>query len=144
MDDSLKDLKNKNISAEERAKKLVESLGLEGNERSVVIGLKKGDIFQLSGMNKMELEQRAGQTTKFVPVTFTTQNGASIGAKHFAGLDIDGAPAVGSTPLENANFLVYCIDNEIEFQVQSLTTEEVEAKNGNRGYTKRTYRLAVL
>lgn len=141
---NLEELKNQNVSAEERAKAVVESLGLEGNERSVVVGLKKGDKFQLASMNKMELEQRAGQTTKFVPITFTTNNGASIGAKHFAGVEIDdAAPAVGSTPLENANFLVWCIDHNVTFVVKSMTSETIPAQGTTPEYTKRTYRLEV-
>lgn len=79
---TLEELKNSNLSVEERAKSVVNSLGLEGNERSVVVGLKKGDKFQIVAMNKMELAnntQREGQA-RFVPITFTTDSGASIGA----------------------------------------------------------------
>ena len=50
---TLEELKNSNLSVEERAKSVVNSLGLEGNERSVVVGLKKGDKFQIVAMNKM-------------------------------------------------------------------------------------------
>lgn len=119
---TLEELKDSNLSAEERAKSVVNALGLEGNERSVVVGLKKGDKFQIVAMNKMELTnntQREGQA-RFVPITFTTNSGASIGAKHFAGVTIDDkAPAIGSTPLENANFLVWCIDHKVTFVVKA-------------------------
>ena len=104
------------------------------------------DIFQLVAMNKMELtnnQQREGQA-RFVPITFTTNSGASIGAKHFAGVEIDdNAPAVGSTPLENANFLVWCIDHNVSFKVRNVTSEEVEAHDNVPGYTKKTYKLEV-
>ena len=141
---TLEELKNSNLSVEERAKSVVNSLGLEGNERSVIVGLKKGDRFQIVAMNKVEVNQRKGQTTKFVPITFTTDSGASIGAKQFTGVTIDDeAPAVGSTPLENANFLVWCIDHKVIFVVKSLTSEDIEAHGEVPAYTKRTYKLEV-
>lgn len=141
---TLEELKNTEVSQEQRAENLVKSLGLDGDERSVVVGLKKGDRFQIVAMNKMDLAQREGQTTKFVPITYTTNTGASIGAKHFAGLSIDDdAPAVGSTPMENANFLVWCIDHNVTFVVKNVTTEDIEAHNGVPAYTKRTYKLEV-
>lgn len=143
---TLEELKNSSVSADERAKAVVEALGLEGNERSIVAGLKKGDKFQLVAMNKMELSnntQREGQA-RFVPITFTTNSGASIGAKHFAGVTIDDdAPAIGSTPLENATFLVWCIDHKVTFVVKSITSEDVEAHGEVPAYTKRTYKLEV-
>ena len=143
---TLEELKNSDLSVAERAQSVVESLGLKGNERSIVVGLKKGDIFQLVAMNKMELtnsQQREGQA-RFVPITFTTNSGASIGAKHFAGVEIDdNAPAVGSTPLENANFLVWCIDHNVSFKVRNVTSEEVEAHDNVPSYTKKTYKLEV-
>ena len=143
---TLEELKNKQVSVAERAQSVVSSLGLTGDERSVVVGLKKGDIFQLVAMNKMELtnsQQREGQA-RFVPITFTTNSGASIGAKHFAGVEIDdNAPAVGSTPLENANFLVWCIDHNVSFKVRNVTSEEVEAHDNVPSYTKKTYKLEV-
>lgn len=141
---TLEELKNSSVSAKDRAKKVVESLGLSGDERSVVVGLKKGDKFQLVDMNKMDLVQREGQTTKFVPITYGTSTGASIGAKQFVGVFIDdGAPAVGSTPLENANFLVWCIDHKVTFVVKGITSEDVEARDGVPAYTRKTYRLEV-
>lgn len=143
---TLEELKNSDLSVAERAQSVVSSLGLKGDERSIVVGLKKGDIFQLVAMNKMELtnsQQREGQA-RFVPITFTTNSGASIGAKHFAGVEIDdNAPAVGSTPLENANFLVWCIDHNVSFKVRNVTSEEVEAHDGVPSYTKKTYKLEV-
>ena len=143
---TLEELKNSDLSVAERAQSVVSSLGLTGDERSIVVGLKKGDTFQLVAMNKMELsnnQQREGQT-KFVPITFTTEKGASIGAKHFIDIEIDdNAPAVGLTPLENANFLVWCIDHEVTFKVKKVTEQEIEAKNGVPGYTKRIYELGV-
>ena len=87
--------------------------------------------------------QREGQA-RFVPITFTTDSGASIGAKHFAGVTIDDeAPAIGSTPLENANFLVWCIDHKVTFVVKSSTSEDSEAHGGVPAYNKRTYKLEV-
>lgn len=142
----LENLKNKGVPQNDRARQIVEALGLGGDERSVVVGLKKGDIFQIVAMNKMELtnsQQREGQA-RFVPITFTTNSGASIGAKHFAGVEIDdSAPAVGSTPLENANFLVWCIDHNVSFKVRNVTSEEVEAHDDIPSYTKKTYKLEV-
>lgn len=141
---NLEDLKNQNVSAEDRAKSVVDALGLTGDERSIVVGLKKGDKFQIVSMNKMELtNQREGQT-RFVPIIFGTNTGASIGAKHFAGVEIsDEAPAIGSTPLENANFLVWCIDHNVVFKVRSMTAETVEAQGNTPEYVKRTYKLEV-
>ena len=143
---TLEELKNSDLSVAERAQSVVSSLGLTGDERSVVVGLKKGDIFQIVAMNKMELtnsQQREGQA-RFVPITFTTESGASIGAKHFAGVEIDdNAPAVGSTPLENANFLVWCIDHKVSFRVKHVITEDIEAHDGIPQYTKKTYKLGV-
>lgn len=140
----LEDLKNQEISAEDRAKAVVDSLGLEGNERSIIIGLKKNDKFQIVAMNKMNLTQREGQTTKFVPITFTTNTGASIGAKQFVGVTIDDdAPSVGSTPMENAKFLVWCVDHKVIFKVQNMTSETVEAQGNIPEHVKRTYKLEV-
>lgn len=144
---NLEELKNQNVSIEERAKSVVKDLGLNGDERSVVIGLKKGDKFSLAAMNKVELtiqtQQREGQA-RFIPITFTTDTGASIGAKHFAGVEIDeNAPAVGSTPLENANFLVWCIDHKVVFSIKSISTEDIPKSDTTPAYVKKTYKLEV-
>lgn len=98
-------------------------------------------------MNKVELtiqtQQREGQA-RFIPITFTTDNGASIGAKHFAGVEIDeNAPAVGSTPLENANFLVWCIDHKVVFSIKSISTEDIPKSDTTPAYVKKTYKLEV-
>lgn len=142
---TLDELKNKQVSVEERASKVVESLGLSGNERSVVAGLNKGDKFSLAAMTKVELQDNGqSNNNNFVPITFTTNTGASIGAKHFAGVEIDdNAPAIGSTPIENAKFLVWCIDHNVIFVVKKKTTEEVPATENRRAYNKNTYVLEV-
>lgn len=142
---TLNELKNKQVSVEERANKVVESLGLSGNERSVVAGLNKGDKFSLAAMTKVELQDNGqSNNNNFVPITFTTNTGASIGAKHFAGVEIDSkAPAIGSTPIENAKFLVWCIDHNVIFVVKKKTTEEVPATENRRAYNKNTYVLEV-
>lgn len=143
----LEELKNQSVSIDERAQSVVNELGLTGDERSVVIGLKKGDKFSLVAMNKVELtattQQREGQT-RFIPITFTTDNGASIGAKHFAGVEIDdNAPAVGSTPMENAKFLVWCIDHKVVFSIRSISTEDVAKTETVPAYVKKSYKLEV-
>lgn len=141
---TLDELKNKQISAEERANEVVKSLGLSGNERSVVAGLNKGDKFSIVAMAKVELQADTQNNNNFVPITFTTNTGASIGAKHFAGVEIDNnAPAIGSTPIENAKFLVWCIDHNVTFVVKKKTTEEVPATENRRAYNKNTYVLEV-
>jgi hypothetical protein len=143
---TLDELKNKQVSVEERANKVVESLGLNGNERSVVAGLNKGDKFSLASMTKVELQDngQSNNNNNFVPITFTTNTGASIGAKHFAGVEIDDdAPAIGSTPIENAKFLVWCIDHNVIFVVKKKTSEEVPATENRRAYNKNTYVLEV-
>lgn len=143
---TLDELKNKQVSVEERANKVVESLGLSGNERSVVAGLNKGDKFSIVAMTKVELQDngQSNNNNNFVPITFTTNTGASIGAKHFAGVEIDdNAPAIGSTPIENAKFLVWCIDHNVTFVVKKKTTEEVPATENRRAYNKNTYVLEV-
>lgn len=141
---TLDELKNKQVSAEERANEVVKSLGLSGNERSVVAGLNKGDKFSIVAMTKVELQADTQNNNNFVPITFTTNTGASIGAKHFAGIEIDdNAPAIGSTPIENAKFLVWCIDHNVTFVVKKKTTEEVPATENRRAYNKNTYVLDV-
>lgn len=148
---NLEELKNQEVSIEERAESVVKELGLNGDERSVVIGLKKGDKFSLVAMNKVELtQQREGQTqqregqARFIPITFTTDNGASIGAKHFAGVEIDDkAPAIGSTPMENAKFLVWCIDHKVVFSIKSISTEDIAKTESTPAYVKKTYKLEV-
>lgn len=142
---TLDELKNKNVSVDERANEVVKSLGLKGNERSVVAGLNKGDKFSLVSMTKVELQDNGqSNNNNFVPITFTTNTGASIGAKHFAGVEIDdNAPAIGSTPIENAKFLVWCIDHDVIFSVKKKTTEEIPATENRRAYNKNTYVLAV-
>lgn len=143
---TLDELKNKQVSVEERANRVVESLGLKGNERSVVAGLNKGDKFSLASMTKVELQDngQSNNNNNFVPITFTTNTGASIGAKHFAGVEIDdNAPAIGSTPIDNAKFLVWCIDHNVIFVVKKKTSEEVPATENRRAYNKNTYVLEV-
>lgn len=143
---TLEELKDQNVSAVERAKAVVSALGLKGDERSVVVGLSKGDKFKLVAMNKVDLPANADQPNQsnFTPITFSTDTGATIGAKHFAGVEIDDdAPAVGSTPLENAAFLVYCIDHNVTFKVDKKVTEHIEAEGTRPAYNKNTYKVVV-
>ena len=143
---TLEELKDQNVSAVERAKAVVSALGLKGDERSVVVGLSKGDKFKLVAMNKVDLPANANQPNQsnFTPITFSTDTGATIGAKHFAGVEIDDdAPAIGSTPLENAAFLVYCIDHNVTFKVDKQVTEDIEATADRQAYKKNTYKLVV-
>ena len=136
---TLEELKDQNVSAVERAKAVVSALGLKGDERSVVVGL-------LVAMNKVDLPANANQPNQsnFTPITFSTDTGATIGAKHFAGVEIDDdAPAIGSTPLENAAFLVYCIDHNVTFKVDKKVTEDIEATADRKAYKKNTYKLVV-
>lgn len=143
---TLEELKDQNVSAVERAKAVVSALGLKGDERSVVVGLSKGDKFKLVAMNKVDLPANADRPNQsnFTPITFSTDTGATIGAKHFAGIEIDDdAPAVGSTPLENAAFLVYCIDHNVTFKVDKKVTEHIEAEGARPAYNKNTYKMVV-
>lgn len=143
---TLEELKDQNVSAVERAKAVVSALGLKGDERSVVVGLSKGDKFKLVAMNKVDLPANANQPNQsnFTPITFSTDTGATIGAKHFAGVEIDDdAPAIGSTPLENAAFLVYCIDHNVTFRVDKKVTEHIEAEGTRPAYNKNTYKVVV-
>ena len=143
---TLEELKDQNVSAVERAKAVVSALGLKGDERSVVVGLSKGDKFKLVAMNKVDLPANANQPNQsnFTPITFSTDTGATIGAKHFAGVEIDDdAPAIGSTPLENAAFLVYCIDHNVTFRVDKKVTEHIEAEGTRPAYNKNTYKVIV-
>ena len=59
---TLEELKDQNVSAVERAKAVVSALGLKGDERSVVVGLSKGDKFKLVAMNKVDLQMPTNQT----------------------------------------------------------------------------------
>lgn len=143
---TLEELKDQNVSAVERAKAVVSALGLKGYERSVVVGLSKGDKFKLVAMNKVDLPANADRPNQsnFTPITFSTDTGATIGAKHFAGVEIDDdAPAIGSTPLENAAFLVYCIDHNVTFKVDKKVTEHIEAEGTRPAYNKNTYKVVV-
>lgn len=143
---TLEELKDQNVSAVERAKAVVSALGLKGDERSVVAGLSKGDKFKLVAMNKVDLPANANQPNQsnFTPITFSTDTGATIGAKHFTGVEIDDdAPAIGSTPLENAAFLVYCIDHNVTFKVDKKVTEHIEAEGTRPAYNKNTYKVVV-
>lgn len=143
---TLEELKDQNVSAVERAKAVVSALGLKGDELSVVVGLSKGDKFKLVAMNKVDLPANANQPNQsnFTPITFSTDTGAIIGAKHFAGVEIDDdAPAIGSTPLENAAFLVYCIDHNVTFKVDKKVTEHIEAEGTRPAYNKNTYKVVV-
>lgn len=143
---TLEELKDQNVSAVERAKAVVSALGLKGDERSVVVGLSKGDKFKLVAMNKLDLPANADRPNQsnFTSITFSTDTGATIGAKHFVGVEIDDdAPAIGSTPLENAAFLVYCIDHNVTFKVDKKVTEHIEAEGTRPGYNKNTYKVVV-
>lgn len=143
---TLEELKDQNVSAVERAKAVVSALGLKGDELSVVVGLSKGDKFKLVAMNKVDLPANADRPNQsnFTPITFSTDTGATIGAKHFAGVEIDDdAPAIGSTPLENAAFLVYCIDHNVTFKVDKKVTEHIEAEGTRPAYNKNTYKVVV-
>lgn len=143
---TLEELKDQNVSAVERAKAVVSALGLKGDELSVVVGLSKGDKFKLVAMNKVDLPANADRPNQsnFTPITFSTDTGATIGAKHFAGVEIDDdAPAIGSTPLENAAFLVWCIDHNVTFKVDKKVTEHIEAEGTRPAYNKNTYKVVV-
>lgn len=143
---TLEELKDQNVSAVERAKAVVSALGLKGDERSVVVGLSKGDKFKLVAMNKVDLPTNADRPNQsnFTPITFSTDTGATIGAKHFAGVEIDDdTPVIGSTPLENAAFLVYCIDHNVTFRVDKKVTEHIEAEGTRPAYNKNTYKIIV-
>lgn len=143
---TLEELKDQNVSAVERAKAVVSALGLKGDERSIVVGLSKGDKFKLVAMNKVDLPANADRPNQsnFTPITFSTDTGATIGAKHFAGVEIDDdAPAIGSTPLENAAFLVWCIDHNVTFKVDKKVTEHIEAEGTRPAYNKNTYKVVV-
>ena len=143
---TLEELKDQNVNAVERAKAVVSALGLKGDERSVVVGLSKGDKFKLVAMNKVDLPADANQPNQsnFIPITFSTDTGATIGAKHFAGVEIDDdTPSIGSTPLENAVFLVYCIDHNVIFKVDKKVTEDIEATDNRKAHKKNTYKLVV-
>lgn len=143
---TLEELKDQNVSTVERAKAVVSALGLKGDERSVVVGLSKGDKFKLVAMNKIDLPANADRPNQsnFTPITFSTDTGATIGAKHFAGVEIDDdAPVIGSTPLENAAFLVYCIDHNVTFKVDKKVTEHIEAEGTRPAYNKNTYKVVV-
>ena len=139
------ELKQMKEDMDNRAKALVSGLQLEGNERSVVVGLKKGDTFKLAGMNKVELQQTRNSQTKFVPIVFITDGGATIGAKHFSGVEIkdDEAPTVGGTPMENAKFLVWCQDHRVVFSVERVTSDDIPANGDVPAYTRKTYKLDV-
>ena len=139
------ELKKMNEDMDNRAKELVTALNLTGDERSVVVGLKKGDTFKLAGINKVELQQTRNSQTKFVPIVFITDGGATIGAKHFSGIDIedDEAPTVGGTPMENAKFLVWCQDHRVVFSVEKVTSEDIPANGDVPAYTRKTYKLDV-
>ena len=139
------ELKKMNEDMDKRAKELVASLNLTGDERSVVVSLKKGDTFKLVGMSKVELKRTRDSQTNFVPIVFATDGGATIGAKHFSGIDFkdDDAPTVGRTPLENAKFLVWCKIHQAVFFVSRMTSEDVEATADTPAYTRKTYALTV-
>lgn len=139
---TLEELKDQTKSVEERTAKLLADLKLTGNERSVIAKLSKGDLFNLMAMDKSPMDDN--QQSDFTPIVFVTDKGARIGAKQFVGVEIDDdAPAVGLTSLENAAFLVYCVDHHVTFKVDKKTTEEIEATPTRKSYTKNTYKLSV-
>lgn len=142
----IEDLKNSKISLDERAASLVEELGVDGEARSVAKGLQKGDIFKLTNINKVEM---TGNTTGFQPMTFTTSIGATVGAKHFASVDLDDedAPILGATVEENAKFFIYCVEHDIEFRCVSVREDEPrQVPGGKEGqkYTPKTFKIEMV
>lgn len=115
----LKDLKNAEISLEERAAQVLDDIKVNGKDRSVAKGLQKGDVFTLVNFKPVEMaEKREG----FQPMVFFASNGASVGTKHFAGIEFEeeGAPILGATVEDNAKFYVYCVEHEIEFRCRNI------------------------
>lgn len=142
----LQDLKNSKLSLDERAAELVKELGVAGNTRSVAKGLQKGDVFKLTSINKVEM---AGATTGFQPMTFSTNIGATVGAKHFASVEFDdeSAPALGATVEENAKFFIYCYENDLEFRCVSVREGEPRQIPGGKEdekYVPKTFKIEVL
>lgn len=134
------DLKNSSVSLDERATKLVESLGIKADLAVNAVSLKKGDKFKITGMNKV-----GDPSETFQPMVFTTTSGAQIGTKHFASVDLDipEAPALGRTAIEVAKFCAFCVENDIEFSVKKIEIgEERELSNGTK-YSPKIYTLAV-
>lgn len=142
----IEDLKNTDLSLDERAAELVKELGVDGNARSVAKGLQKGDIFKLTAINKVEM---TGNNTGFQPMTFTTNIGATVGAKHFASVEFDdeSAPALGATVEENAKFFIYCYENDLEFRCVSVREGEPRAVPGGKEgekYTPKTFKIELV
>lgn len=139
----IEDLKNKNVSLDVRATKLVESLGIKADMAVNAVSLKKGDKFKITGMNKV-----GQQTETFQPMVFTTDIGAQVGTKHFASIDLDmeDAPSLGRTAEEVARFCVYCVENEIEFSVKKIDLLDPRAVPGGKEgetYQPKVFTLTV-
>ena len=146
----LKDLKNKQVSALDRANSLVESLGINADLRTTVVGLSRGDVFKLANLRvanetQFRKDKEDNKAIDFLPLVFITDTGASLGVKHFAKVEFPSnmkISPVGATAAENAAFLIDCIDNDISFEVERIKTTEKEY-NGNK-YEAKLYELSVV
>lgn len=140
------DLKTVELSLEERAAEVVKNLGIDGTERSVVRGLKKGDVFTLTQFTPITVNKKRDG---FQPMMFQVSNGASIGTKHFGNIvfDEDDAPSLGSTVNDNALFFVYCVENKIEFRCKGIKEEAerpVEGSTTGETYIPKTYLIELV
>lgn len=147
---TLDELKNKQTSKAEKINSIVSSLGINGNMRTNVSRVNKGDIFTLVNLrpaneDQLKKDLEAKKDISFVPLVFLTSNGGSIGVKHFGKVQFDdeNAPSIGSTAEENAKFLIYCVENDIHFKVTKVTEEEERTYGGTK-YTPKTYTLEVV
>lgn len=139
---TLEDLKGSAISFEDKVSNILSSLEMNGNERGVVVSLKRGDTFRIVGVDKSTLDTTTQQGgTPFVPIIFRTDTGAMIGARNFGNIEDLDIP-LGSTVSEIVTFAVKCIEQGIEFKVDKITSTEVERIDGP-SYIRKTFTLSL-
>lgn len=150
---TLDELKNKEVSVNERANQIVASLGIKADIRTNVAKLREKDVFTLVNLRPANEDQlkkdiEAKKDLSFVALVFVTSNGGSIGVKQFNKFVYDeetypDMPLIGSTAEENAKFLIYCVEKDIHFKVKKIIEGE-EKTFGETKYTPKDFSLEVV
>lgn len=129
------------LKLSENAQALLDGIKLVGDETTAMVGLKKGDVFSITGMCRFE----QFDTNTFNCVGFKTSIGANTGIKHFGYVkDMpEESPMLGTTSGENAEFCAYHIEAKTKFKVMAVDVEKKTNADGQE-YDSKTIKLSVI
>jgi len=126
------------VTLDERAKEIVNTIGVKAEARTINVPIAVGDNFKLASLIKFDV------TVGDMPVLgFETNSKQRIGIRHFArttGIDVP----LGTTALENAKFLIHCIENNVKFQVTNVTERAPRKLSDGTEYVPKDYSIEVI